>query len=94
MPSILNNLNLSKIVSGINSTVSTINKAIPIYKEVTPIVKDVRKAFNSFNSVKKTVIEEDIKEQQKYIRPNTIFKQTIKKEERGEVNMDSLTFFQ
>lgn len=80
--------NLSKIITGLNSTIGTINKAIPIYKQVTPIVKNVKTAFNSVNSIK----EASFKEASKFSRPVSNFKKT-NNESRKE-GLDTLTFFQ
>ena len=38
----MSSLNLTKIITGLNSTIGTINKVVPIYKQVTPIIKNVK----------------------------------------------------
>ena len=68
------------------------NKAIPIYKQVSPIVKNVRSAFSTVSSVKESIKEEKIKEAKAFERPVSIIKK--KSDERGNINLDTLTFFQ
>lgn len=88
-------LNLTKIVSGVNNTLNLVNRAIPIYKQVSPIVKNVRSAFSTVSSVKKAVNEETVKEMKSMERPVSIFKKQNKSDEdRGKINLDTLTFFQ
>ena len=86
--------NLSKILGGLNSTIGTINKAIPIYKQVTPIVKNVRSAFKSVSSIKEAAKDAEVKEIKSMERPITNFKKVKNSSERGEFNLDTLTFFQ
>lgn len=94
MSSILKGLNLTKIVSGVNNTVNIVNKAIPIYKQVTPIVKNVRSAFKSVTNIKEAAKEAEIKELKSLERPINNFKRINKNNDRGNVNLDTLTFFQ
>lgn len=92
--SLLKGLNLSKIVSGVNNTIGVVNKAIPIYKQVTPIVKNVRSAFKSVSSIKDAAREANIKEIKSMERPISNFKKVKSNNDRGEFNLDTLTFFQ
>lgn len=94
MPSLLSNINLSKIVGGISNTVGIVNKAIPIYKQVTPIVSNVKSAFKSVTSIKEAAKEAEIKEIKSMERPITNFKKINKSTDRNEFNLDTLTFFQ
>ena len=94
MASLLNGLNLSKIVSGVSNTVGMVNKAIPIYKQVTPIVKNVKSAFKSVTSIKEATKEANIKEIKAMERPKTNFKKIYHNNDRSEFNLDTLTFFQ
>ena len=89
---LFNGLNFSKIVSGVNNTVSVINKAIPVYKQVSPVIKNVRSAFSTVSSLKKSSDELKREELKKYERPETIFKK--QNDNRGNINLDTLTFFQ
>ncbi len=92
--SLLKGLNLTKIVSGVNNTIGVVNKAIPIYKQVTPIVKNVRSAFKSVSSIKEAAKDAEVKEIKSMERPITNFKKVKNNSERGEFNLDTLTFFQ
>lgn len=92
--SLLKGLNLTKIVSGVNNTIGVVNKAIPIYKQVTPIVKNVRSAFKSVSSIKEAAKDAEVKEIKSMERPITNFKKVKNRSERGEFNLDTLTFFQ
>ena len=85
--------NISKIIGGVSDTLSMVNKAIPIYKQVSPIIKNVRSAFSSVSSVKEAIKSEEIKEAQNFVRPKTILKKKTY-EDRGNFNLDTLTFFQ
>lgn len=90
----LNNLSFSKIISGVNKTISSVNQIIPIYKQVTPVVKNIKKAFNSFNSIKDTIKESEIQEIKDFERPVSDFKdETIQTSSRGNIEFDTLTFF-
>lgn len=92
--SLLKGFNLSKIVSGVNNTVGIVNKAIPIYKQVTPIVKNVRSAFKSVTSIKDAAKEAEVKEIKSLERPVNKFKKITNNSDRGNFNLDTLTFFQ
>ncbi len=92
--SLLKGLNLTKIVSGVNNTLNIVNRAIPIYKQVTPIVKNVRSAFNTVGSIKEASKEAKAKELKAMERPVSVFKKANNTEDRGNVNLDTLTFFQ
>ena len=41
----MSSLNLTKIITGLNSTIGTINKVVPIYKQVTPIIEKCKKCL-------------------------------------------------
>lgn len=93
--SLFSGLNLTKIVSGVNNALNLMNRAIPIYKQVSPIVKNVKSAFSTVSSVKKAVNEETVKEMKSMERPVSLFKkQNSNGEDRGKINLDTLTFFQ
>lgn len=94
MPSLLSNINLSKIVGGVSNTIGVVNKAIPIYKQVTPIVKNVKSAFKSVTSIKEAAKEAEVKEIKSMERPISNFKKVNTNNDRGEFNLDTLTFFQ
>lgn len=88
----MSSLNLTKIITGLNSTVGTINKVVPIYKQVTPIIKNVKSAFSTVNTLKESAKEAEIKEIKSFERPITNFK---KKTNNLRTNsLDTLTFFQ
>ncbi len=86
-------LNLTKIISGVNETLGLFNRAIPIYKQVSPIVKNVKSAFSTFTTVKEEAKKERIKEMKKFERPVSILKKK-NDSNRGDFNLDTLTFFQ
>lgn len=88
------NLNFTKIVSGVNNTLNIVNRAIPIYKQVSPIVKNVKSAIGTVGSIKEASKEAQVKEMKALERPVTVFKKTTNSNERGKVNLDTLTFFQ
>ena len=92
--SLLKGFSLSKIVGGVNNTLNLVNRAIPIYKQVSPIVKNVRSAFSTVNSVREASKEAKVKEMKALERPVSVFKKANVSEERGKINMDTLTFFQ
>jgi len=92
--SILKGFNLSKIVGGINDTLNIVNKTIPIYKQVSPIVKNVKDVFNAGKSIKEVAKESTLKEQKAFVRPVINNKKTIGSQDRGKLNLDTLTFFQ
>ncbi len=93
--SILKGFNFSKIVGGINDTIGIVNKAIPIYKQVTPIVKNVKSAFSGVASIKEAAKEAEIKEIKSLERPVSNFKKIkSNNEDRTNINLDTLTFFQ
>lgn len=87
-------LNFTKIVSGVNNTLNIVNRAIPIYKQVTPIVKNVKSAFNTVGSIKEASKEAQLKEIKSMERPVSVFKKENSNDERGKINLDTLTFFQ
>jgi len=91
---LLGNLNFTKIVSGVNNTLNIVNRAIPIYKQVSPIVKNVKSAIGTVGSIKEASKEAEIKEKKALERPVTVFKKTSNNQERGKINLDTLTFFQ
>ena len=88
--------NLSKIVSGVNGTLNFVNRAIPIYKQVTPVIKNVRSAFSTVSSIKEASKAAKVKEVKALERPVSVFKKqkNIISEDRGKINLDTLTFFQ
>lgn len=88
--------NLSKIVSGVNDTLNFVNRAIPIYKQVSPVIKNVKSAFNTVGTIKEASKEAKIKEAKALERPVSIFKsqKNTNTEDRGKINLDTLTFFQ
>ena len=88
----MSSLNLTKIITGLYSTIGTINKVVPIYKQVTPIIKNVKSAFSTVNTLKESAKEAEIKEIKSFERPITNFK---KKTNNLRTNsLDTLTFFQ
>ena len=91
---ILKGFSFSKIVSGVNSTLNFVNRAIPIYKQVTPIVKNVKSVFNTTSSIKKATKEAEIEEKKAFQRPISPYKKEINNNDRGKINLDTLTFFQ
>ena len=90
--SILKGFNLSKIVGGINDTLNIVNKTI--YKQVSPIVKNVKDVFNAGKSIKEVAKESTLKEQKAFVRPVINNKKNIGSQDRGKLNLDTLTFFQ
>ena len=91
---LLKGFNIGKIVGGINDTLNIVNKTIPIYKQVSPIVKNVKDVFNAGKSIKDAAKESVIKEQKAFERPVTNNKRIIGTQDRGKINLDTLTFFQ
>lgn len=89
----LEGLNFTKIVSGVNNTLNIVNRAIPIYKQVTPIVKNVKSALSTVGTIKEASKEAQLKEIKAMERPVSVFKKETN-EERGRINLDTLTFFQ
>lgn len=87
-------LSLTKVVSGVNNTLNFVNRAIPIYKQVTPIVKNVKSAFSTVGSIKEASKEAKIKEMKAMERPVSVYKKENNGSSRGNVNLDTLTFFQ
>lgn len=87
-------VNFTKIVSGVNDTLNFVNRAIPIYKQVSPIVKNVRSAFSTVGSLKAASQEAKIKEAKAFERPVSVLKKNDNTQERGKINLDTLTFFQ
>lgn len=88
------NLNLSKIIGGINKSVSLVNQAIPVYKQVKPIYSNVKSFFNTINSVKKEEVIEQAKISKQYERPINNFVSKKSNNSRGTFDLDTLTFFQ
>lgn len=88
--------NLSKIVSGVNGTLNFVNRAIPIYKQVSPVIKNVRSAFNTVGSIREASKEAKVKEIKALERPVSVIKKQKNSisEDRGKINLDTLTFFQ
>ena len=84
--------NLSKIISGVSDTLGMFNKAIPIYKQVSPIIKNVKSAFSTVTSIKEETKKEIIKEAKSFERPVNVLKKN--NSNRGNFNLDTLTFFQ
>ena len=84
--------NLSKILSGINKTINITKQAIPLYKQAKPIYTNVKRFMNTMNTVKEETRKETINNIKLYERPINNFsnKET---EERGNINLDTLTFF-
>lgn len=91
---LLKGLNFTKIVSGVNNTLNVVNRAIPIYKQVSPIVKNVRSAFSTVQGVKEASKEAKLKEIKSMERPVSVFKKKESNQDRGNFNLDTLTFFQ
>ncbi len=85
-------MNLSKIISGVSDTLGMFNKAIPIYKQVSPIIKNVKSAFSTVTSIKEETKKEIIKEAKSFERPVNVLKKN--NSNRGNFNLDTLTFFQ
>lgn len=85
-------MNLSKIISGVSDTLGMFNKAIPIYKQVSPIIKNVKSAFSTVSSIKEETKKEIIKEAKSFERPVNVLKKN--NSNRGNFNLDTLTFFQ
>lgn len=91
---LLKGFSLSKVVSGVNNTLNFVNRAIPIYKQVTPIVKNVKSAIGTVGSIKEASKEAQFKEMKALERPTTVFKKASNSNDRGNLNLDTLTFFQ
>jgi len=87
------NLNLPKIIGGVSKTLNIAKGIVPFYKEVKPIYTNVRRVISTFNSVKKESENEKINNLKQYIRPINNFKEVKSNEERGEFDLDTLTFF-
>ena len=85
-------MSLSKIISGVSDTLGMFNKAIPIYKQVSPIIKNVKSAFSTVTSIKEETKKEIIKEAKSFERPVNVLKKN--NSNRGNFNLDTLTFFQ
>lgn len=50
-----NSTGLSKILSGINTTLNIANKVVPIYNQAKPLVTNINKTYKTFKNTSKDI---------------------------------------
>lgn len=74
LPTLLNNLSLGKILTGLNKTLNFVNQAIPLYQQIKPILNNSKDLLNIINNINKedNTPKETIKEEIKKVSSNNL----------------------
>lgn len=94
-----NSSGLSKILSGINTTLNIANKVVPIYNQAKPLVTNINKTYKTFKNTSKDIpqliklmkVKNQIKKDMN-TKPIS-FKTSLKSNSNTYSNINNPTFF-
>lgn len=94
-----NSSGLSKILSGINTTLNIANKVVPIYNQAKPLVTNINKTYKTLKNTSKELpqliklmkVKNQIKKDMN--TKSTSFKHSLKSNSNNYSNTNNPTFF-